>query len=296
MFLSVSLPLTLVLWLSSCAESKIAEVDELPEAVETTPVAGVGEVPEVVESSPVIEPPIVEFDHEHKAWTAVLSKHVKGDRFNYKAVKEDQAALNDYLKTLHAVTPAELKGWKKEQRFAFWINVYNAHTIKKIVDNYPLDSIKDLSGAFGLKSVFDNEFITMKAHHPKGDDDKLSLNDVENGIIRERFKDARLHAAINCASFSCPPLLNGAFVASKLEKQLDVQMRAFVIDTKRNRFDKKKGEARISEIFKWFDKDFERDAKTVRAFLIRFAPEEDAEFLAKAKIRYIDYDWDLNDV
>ena len=236
------------------------------------------------------------FDQAHGLWNELLKARVKGDSFDYGAVKKDPAKLNAYLRQLQAVTPAELKGWKKEERFAFWINVYNAYTIKKVVDNYPLDSIRDLSGAFGLKSVFDNEFIAMQAHHPDGKNDKLSLNDVEHEILRVRFKDARLHAAINCASFSCPPLRGEAFVASKLDKQLEEQMRAFVVDKKRNRFNRDKGRAEISEIFKWFKEDFERDAESIRGYLIRFAPEADAEFLRTAKLKYIDYDWDLNDV
>ncbi|MEM7306815.1 MAG: DUF547 domain-containing protein [Planctomycetota bacterium] len=237
-----------------------------------------------------------EFDQSHRLWNEVLQEHVKDDRFDYAALKKDRGKLDDYIKQLQTVKPDDLKDWSKNERYAFWINVYNAHTILKVIDNYPVDSIKDLSGAFGLKSVFDNEFIKMKAHHPEGTRDKMSLNDIEHGILRERFKDARVHAAINCASFSCPPLLGEAFVAAKLEEQLNKQMRAFVVDKRRNRFNRDKKRAEISEIFKWFSEDFERDAGSVRDYLIRFAPEEDAAFLKDAKIKHLDYDWDLNDV
>ena len=113
--------------------------------------------------------------------------------------------------------------------------------------------------------------------------------------LRERFKDARLHAAINCASESCPPLLNEAFVASKLDDQLQTQMRAFVNDPDRNVIDPANDRLRLSEIFKWFKEDFERDAGSVREYLIRFASPETAEFLREKKIRYLDYSWKLND-
>lgn len=238
------------------------------------------------------------FDHEHGAWTEILRANVRGDRLDYAAVQRAPEKLNAYLESLHAVTPREVGGWTREQRFAFWINVYNAHTIKKVVDNYPLESIKDLNtGLFGAKSVFGKEFIAMAAHHPKGKKDELSLNDVEHDILRAKFKDARVHAAINCASYSCPPLLGEAFTAQKLDEQLDAQMKAFVVDTKRNRFDREKNRLVLSEIFDWFDDDFERDAGSVRAFVARFAPEADREFiLGTKKIKHLDYDWSLNDV
>jgi len=165
-----------------------------------------------------------------------------------------------------------------------------------VIDNYPLKSIRKLDGAFGLKGVFDKDFIPMKAHHPEGKDEELSLNDIEHGILRKKFRDARVHAAINCASKSCPPLRAEAFTAEKLDAQLDEQMRAFVNDPARNRIDPAKKELEISEIFKWFEEDFERDAKSVKEFLVRYVPPERAELVRNAKIRYLDYDWDLNDV
>ena len=236
------------------------------------------------------------FDHSHGTWSEVLSDHVRGGSFDYRALKKDPGKLETYVQTLHAVTPDQIASWTKDQRFAFWINAYNAHTIQKVIENYPLDSIRDLNKMFGLKSIFDNEFIEMRAHHPDGKKDELSLNDIENGILRESFKDARLHAAINCASVSCPNLRNEAFVADELDVQLEEQMRAFVADESKNRLDRKKGRVRISEIFKWFKGDFERDADGVRAYIARFSPEADREFIREARIDYIGYDWDLNDV
>jgi hypothetical protein len=236
------------------------------------------------------------FDHAHALLTEILQAHVAGDRFDYAKLKRDPARLERYLGTLQAVTPAELAAWTREERFAFWINAYNAFTLKKVVDNYPLKSIKDLSGALGLKSVFDDEFIPMKPHHPEGKDDRLSLNDIENGILRPVFEDARVHAAINCASFSCPPLLDRAFTAANLEEELNARMRAFLADPKRNRFLPDKGRCEVSEIFKWFREDFERDAGNVRKFLVRYAPSEHRQIIEQGELKYLDYDWALNAV
>lgn len=263
-----------------------------------TPVTACAEPPQPSGASvpaPAQESTTLPFDQQHTLWTNVLKKHVRNDDFDYAALKRDPAEFNAYLKQLHVVTPDELATWTKEQRFAFWINVYNAHTIELIVENYPLKTIRDLDRALGLKSVFDDEFIPMQAFHQDGKDDLLSLNDVEHGILRERFKDARLHAAVNCASISCPPLRGEAFLASKLDTQLEEQMRGFVNDPARNRLDAAAGQLQLSEIFKWFAEDFERDAGSVREYLLLFVPEEKAELVRQAKLRYLDYDWGLND-
>jgi len=236
------------------------------------------------------------FDQSHALWTAVLKACVHDGGFDYARLKQDPAQLTAYLDALHAVTPEELAGWTDKQRFAFWINTYNAHTIQKVIENYPLKSIRKLDGAFGIKTVFEKEFIPMRAHHPDGKNDELALNDIEHKILRAQFKDARVHAAINCASKSCPPLRAEAFVAERLDLQLDEQMRAFVNDPARNHIDPARKELELSEIFKWFAEDFEREAKSVREFLARYAPPEKYEFLRGAKLAYLDYDWDLNDV
>ncbi|MAB79355.1 MAG: hypothetical protein CMJ89_08375 [Planctomycetes bacterium] len=236
------------------------------------------------------------FDHTHSLWNQTLAQNVRGDGFDYASVKKRPDKLTAYLDLVHGVTPDELGSWTAPQRFAFWINVYNAHTVKKVVDNYPIKSIKKLSGVFGFKSVFDEDFIDMPLFKPGGKGKKLSLNDIEHKILRRQFKDARLHSAVNCASHSCPPLRNEAFTADKLDAQLGEQMRAFINDPKRNQFDKKKDLLRLSKIFDWFQEDFKRDAGSVRAYLIRYAPPEDAEFIRTKRIKFLSYDWALNDV
>ena len=239
--------------------------------------------------------PSATFDHSHGLWNTILREHVEGDRFDYAGLEADRAKLDAYLAELAAVTPATLLSWSEAQRFAFWINAYNAFTVERVVDAYPLQSIRDLDKLLGLASVFEQRFIPLNALHPEGKDEKLSLEDIEHRILRVRFRDARLHAAINCASESCPPLANEAFVAERLNEQLETRMRAFLADSKRNRFDHEKNRLLLSPIFKWFDGDFERDAGSVRAYVARFAPAGEAELVERAKIDYLDYSWDLND-
>lgn len=236
------------------------------------------------------------FDQSHALWSEVLATCVRDGGFDYARLKAERTKLDAYLASLQAVTPEELARWDEKQRFAYWINAYNAFCIQRVVDDYPLKSIRKLDGAFGIKTVFDKPFIPLRAHHPDGTQDLLALNDIEHKILRKKFKDARLHAAINCASKSCPPLRNEAFTAAKLDAQLSEQMRAFVADPLRNTIDPDKKELAVSEIFQWFEEDFERDAKSVKEYLVRYAAPEKAEFIRAAKLRHLDYDWDLNDV
>ncbi len=236
------------------------------------------------------------FDHEHKLWNEVVAAHVQGDRFDYAALKKDRATLDLYLKQLAAVTPKELEGWTREQRYAFWINAYNANCIALVSSNYPLASIKDIGNWFS--PVWDKRFIAMTALDPQGKGRKLSLTDIEHVILRPQFNDARVHAAINCASLSCPPLRNEAFVAERLEAQLDDSTRKWLADPSRNRFEPAKGRAQLSAIFDWFKGDFLREGG-VRAFVAKFGPAEHGDWLrsdAKLEISFLDYSWKLNDV
>lgn len=236
------------------------------------------------------------FDQQHAAFSALLARHVHGDRVDYKVLKAERAPLDAYLASLAAVQPAELDSWSKPQQFAFFLNAYNAHVLRLVIDAYPVDSIKDLGGLFS--SVWSKEFIPLDAFKPGGKRGKLSLDELEHKILRVRFADARMHAAINCASLGCPPLRAEAFTADKLEQQLDQQMRAFVNDARRNRFDPKAGRAELSQIFEWFEADFRRDAGSVAAFVQRYLPGSpaDSAWLAKARITQLDYSWALNDL
>ena len=236
------------------------------------------------------------FDHTHADWTAILQQHVVGDRFDYRALSKNRGSLNRYVNQLHRVRPTQLKGWTRDQRYAFWINAYNAHVVQLIVDNYPLDSIKDLGSFFS--PIWKKRFIEMQSLSPSGKQQKLSLNDIEHEILRPRFKDARVHAAVNCASIGCPPLRNEAFVAERLDEQLDEQVRTWLADARRNRYEAKDKTLRVSEIFDWFEDDFERDAGSVAKWIARYAPEQEATWIRSAKkvrIKHLDYSWKLNE-
>lgn len=238
-----------------------------------------------------------DFDQQHTLMTEVLAASTSGDRVDYLALRQEPAALDRYLASLRAVDPKVMKQWSEDERFAFWINAYNGYTLQLVRDHYPVKGIKSIGGI--LTSVWDKAFIPMNGHHPKGKNKKLSLNHIEHDILRPLFRDARVHAAINCASLSCPPLRNEAYVAARLDEQLDEQVRAWLADPGRNRFDEKAGRMHLSKIFDWFAKDFRRDGGSVQGWIAKYAPAEVAGWLKQTeevRVSYLDYSWKLNDI
>lgn len=174
------------------------------------------------------------------------------------------------------------KTWPEEEKLAYWINAYNAFTIKLIIDNYPVKSIKDIKkGIPTINSVWDLKFFEIGG-------EKMDLNHIEHAILRKDFEEPRIHFAIVCASQSCPKLLNEAFTAEKLEAQLQQQAVDFVNDGSKNEFDK--DEIRISQIFNWFKGDFTK-GQTIQEYLKQFAKDD---FKSDAKVKHLDYDWSLN--
>jgi hypothetical protein len=220
----------------------------------------------------------------HEIWDGLLKKHVNATGFvQYKDFIRDSAELNRYLRILETAHPND-KNWTRNEQMAYWINAYNAYTIQLILRNYPVESIKDIKkGIAFVNSVWDIKFITIQGYN-------YDLNNIEHNILRPVFKDARVHAAVNCASWSCPRLRAEAFTAERLEAQLEDAMRSFVNDPLRNRVSPQKAE--ISEIFKWFKGDFERDAGSVRSFINKYAATPLSD---NGDISHIDYDWRLNE-
>ena len=149
-----------------------------------------------------------------------------------------------------------------------------------------------------VKPVWKKEFIPLASLIGRSSNERLSLDDIEHGILREQFKDARIHVAVNCASESCPPLRGEAFVADRLGEQLDQQVRSWLADSGRNRFEKEKKTVHASKVFDWFEADFAREAGSILKWIARHAPAEHASWLAEsdARLDFLDYSWKLNDI
>jgi len=217
--------------------------------------------------------------HQHQQWQDLLQTYVNtnGD-VDYKNLKKNERKLDTYLDLISKNPPQD--SWTKNQKKAYLINAYNAFTVKLILDHYPVESIKDIGGFFS--SPFTTEFAKI--------DGKLySLDDIEKGMLL-KMGDPRVHFAVNCASESCPKLLNEAYVASKLDKQLDASSKTFV-NSNKNKLSKTKVE--LSKIFKWYASDFESEYGTVIRFINMYANETINE---EANIDYLSYSWELNEM
>lgn len=224
---------------------------------------------------------------DHSAWTSLLKKHLNAKNMvNYKGMQADLPKLDAYLAMLSANAPE--KKWATNEKLAFWINAYNAFTVKLILDYYQngkLKSIKDIGTIIPIPRINDGwskKFIKIG-------NKTLSLNNIEHDIIRKEFAEPRIHAAVVCAAKSCPPLRNEAFTAIQLHAQLDDQMRDFINDPTKNSV--KSNAATLSPIFDWYGSDFTK-TKPLAVWINKYAK---TKLAADAKINFGDYDWELND-
>lgn len=210
----------------------------------------------------------------HSLWSTALKEHVdEAGHVNYAKWKEDTTLLDDYITSLEENPPAEF--WSRNDSLAYFINAYNAVTVKLILDHYPLKSIRKLITPWRFKR-FELE------------GEKISLNHIEHQILR-KMNEPRIHFAINCASASCPKLFNTAFYAHTMEEQLEEATTLFINDPLRNQLSKK--EMAISRIFQWFASDF-GSKKERHSFIRKYATQPIDK---NAKVRFLNYDWQLNE-
>lgn len=211
----------------------------------------------------------------HQVWDGLLKKYVTAaGKVNYKGIKSEMGSLNSYLELLQKNTPTS--SWAPKEKMAYWINAYNAFTVKLILDNYPLSSITKLN------KPWDTAFIQIGGK-------SYSLNDIEHKILRPTFKDPRIHFAVNCASVSCPKLLNQAFTAAKLESQLNRQTRAYLNNKQENEIGT--DALKLSKIFDWYKDDFKASGG-VASFVNKYSSVEVSK---DASISYQNYNWGLNE-
>jgi hypothetical protein len=210
----------------------------------------------------------------HAIWNQLLQKYVGTDgKVNYRGLKKDVSKLDAYLAILEKNHPAD--NWKKEEKMAFWINAYNAFTVKLIVDNYPVSRIMNLDGG-----------KTWDIKRIKTGGKSYSLNNIEHDILRAQFKDARIHFALNCAAKSCPPLFNQAFTADNLEASLQRLTANFINNKKFNNITTQG--IWISKIFDWYANDF----GNLIEYLNRYST---VKIDRNTKVSYLNYDWNLNE-
>lgn len=258
---------------------KPTTVDKTEETLElTTPVLEEAPPVEVIEESTIVEPEQADTYnfHAYAELDALLKTYVSSSgRVNYAGIKKNKSKLDAIIKEFEA--NANHSGWSGTQKLTYWINAYNAYTIKLIVDNYPTSSITKITA-----KPWDKQFIKLGGK-------TYTLNNIENDIIRKRFNEPRIHFALNCASKSCPVLLNRAYTPSKLYGQLTSQTKRFMKDTSKNQLSGKS--IKISKIFDWYKADFTKNGNTVLKFIKKYysGPMDD-----NPTVGYSDYSWDLN--
>jgi len=209
---------------------------------------------------------------------SLLQKNVdKTGRVDYQSLKNNETLLDNYLAYIQNNEPT--KDWSSNKKKAFWINTYNAYTIKIILNNYPLKSIRDIK--IDGKTAWKIPFVKVGQK-------RYTLDQIEHEILRKKFNDPRIHVGINCASVSCPRLWDFAFTEDNIASSLDNLMKEFINDTTRNKISKKN--VALSEIFNWFSKDFIKNG-TIINYLNTYAAIKISE---KASIKYLTYDWSLN--
>jgi hypothetical protein len=203
----------------------------------------------------------------------MLEKYVDTlGQVDYQNWLTEKDQLDAYLQTLEKLPPLEQAS--KEAKLAYWINAYNALTVQLILENYPLKSIRDLD------KPWDTICFQLKGK-------SYTLGAIEHEILR-KMNEPRIHFAINCASASCPQLLNQAYREKQLETQLTERTRVFLMDTTKNKLQTDRIE--LSRIFLWFGNDF--GSKEER---LEFISNYSGMNLERPKIDYLPYDWSLNE-
>lgn len=229
-----------------------------------------------------------------QSYDKLLKKYVNDAGFvDYAGIKKnDRKTLDLLAKQIAAESPnSHPQNYKtREEKMAYWFNAYNLLIIKKIVDNYPTKSIKDIYWPGARVWISD---------HRVGNED-LSFNNIEHDIIRPRFKDERIHFAINCASYGCPKLQNTAYTAENVEALLEKGLKEFFESERNYKTDIKNKKIYISEILSWFKEDFydANKGETVKNYLVKKAPKHISDFVKENlsfEIEYIEYDWNLNE-
>lgn len=240
------------------------------------------------------------FDQTYEIFDKVLKTYVTDGIVNYSGLKNDPKALDAYLDNAAGVPEEQFNSWTEPRRLAFLINLYNAATLKLIIDHYPIKSIKDIGNFF--KGPWDQPAVKLFGK-------TITLNHLEHGILRKQYSEPRIHMVLVCAAKGCPPLRSEAYLAEKLEDQLSNQSRRYLLSPAGLGIDRGEKTVNFSSIFKWYGEDFiaryspasgftclDKTERAVANFCSAFLVPADRDFLSAGgySVKYLDYDWSLN--
>ncbi len=221
----------------------------------------------------------------HEAFDAILKKHVDADGWvDYKALQDDAELLGDYI---HDLAAAPFDQLSRDDKLALLINAYNAFTLQLILDHAPVKSIRDIPDGERWDAV--RWELAGKTY---------SLNQIEHELVRPNFKEPRIHFALVCAAYSCPKLRNEAFTGEQLEQQLADQTTYTHTHDRWYKFDADNNTLHLTALYDWYGGDFTAVADSVLDYVAGLEPEVRAAIDAgrEPKVRWLDYDWQLNDV
>ncbi|MDA3948978.1 MAG: DUF547 domain-containing protein [Spirochaeta sp.] len=228
---------------------------------------------------------------DHAAWGSFLDSYLVSDhpsgvnRVRYADVSStDRRSLQQYLNNMQDVAVSNLN---RDEQLAYWINLYNAATVELILDNYPLDSIRDIGEGMFSSGPWDDELLTVEG-------EGLTLNDIEHRIIRPIWQDERIHYVVNCASIGCPDLYPEPLTAENWERIFAESARSYITHERGVRFERNR--LYLSEIFNWYVADFGDSFSGVVAHVSQYVDADTASRLEAydGRVRY-EYDWSLNE-
>ena len=233
------------------------------------------------------------FDHGYTQWGSFLKQYVRDGKVNYKNIQKFPQVFQSIVQSLEKVSAKEYVAWSDPQKKAFWINAYNIQAIKLVLDHYPLKRSLGLqairypaNSIQQIPDVWNQEVMTILGK-------RVSLNYIENEILRKEFKDPRVHFAIVCASLGCPVLRGAPYTFDQLDIQWNDQVEKFVQNPKKANYDSRSNTLYVSPIFKWFRDDFEKVGGII-VFVRKYMPSS-VKLSDDAKIQWLDYDWSLNE-
>lgn len=205
---------------------------------------------------------------------AFLKKYVTEKKVDYEAIKKESKSLEALVKQVETFTLSDDLNINK----AFFINAYNIIMINAITGKYPVKSPLDIAG------VFDKTKYTLAGL-------KMTLNDIENKMIREKYKDARIHFVLVCGANGCPPITNFAYTPDNLDQQLEQQTILAINNPSFIKVNTKSNKVEISQIFEWYKEDFVTKKSSYIDFLNKYKSEQ---ISSNYKVSFYSYDWTLN--
>ncbi len=256
------------------------------------------------------EPADADFVFSYDQYDTVLANYADEDGMvNYAELKMNRGDLDAFARALGRLDAATYESWSDDAKVAFWINAYNALTLKIIIDHYPIQPGSISSYVYPDSSIQQIPGVWEKFQFLLVGE-RLTLNQIEHEILRQEFDEPRIHVALVCAAMGCPRLRNEPYVEERLHRQLDQDARNFFADPGRLRIDRTGAKVYFSSIFEWFGSDFvdkysppdgfvghDEPERAALNFAGMYLPPDDDAYLRDGayEVEYVDYDWSLNE-